>query len=148
MRTFKVLEAHLGDKEYKPGDTRELEPNDAKTLVDLKVLEPADGGTASTDTEETVSIPQSRMDELKARFETLTNEREQALTDLDSARRDAADVAKDLDAARQDLAKLTDERDSARRDTQAAEGARDTALARVAELEAAGAAKPNNKAAR
>lgn len=54
MKTYKVLERHIGEnaqEPYKPGDTRELSAADAKALVDLGLLqevedEPADAKAA------------------------------------------------------------------------------------------------------
>lgn len=36
--TYDVKREHFGDKQYVNGDTRELEPNEAKRLVELGVL--------------------------------------------------------------------------------------------------------------
>lgn len=37
--TYDVKREHLGDKAYVTGDTRDLDPNDAKHLIELGVLE-------------------------------------------------------------------------------------------------------------
>lgn len=42
MKTYKVLEKHIGENPhdpYEPGDTREMSAVDAKTLLDLKLIE-------------------------------------------------------------------------------------------------------------
>lgn len=46
MQKFKVKWAHLGDRAYKAGDTREANPNAVKHLVKSGILEPMtdDGG--------------------------------------------------------------------------------------------------------
>jgi len=36
--TYDVKREHFGDKQYVTGDTRELDPNEAKRLVELGVL--------------------------------------------------------------------------------------------------------------
>ena len=36
--TYDVKREHYGDKAYATGDTRELDPNEAKRLIDLGVL--------------------------------------------------------------------------------------------------------------
>jgi len=48
-KTYRVLRQLDGDKQYLPGDTRELSPADAKHLVDLGALVEIDGAAADYD---------------------------------------------------------------------------------------------------
>lgn len=43
MQTYKVLRRHDGDKEYHEGDTRSLSKSEAAHLIELGVLEEAEG---------------------------------------------------------------------------------------------------------
>lgn len=100
MKKFEVLETHLGDKLYKPGDpetgTRMAEPDEVRHLVDLGVLKPIGGDDDTAQAGGDANAKGSAEDaaliaDLRAQIASLTTER-------DDARQDAAELANKLAA--------------------------------------------------
>lgn len=101
MKTYKVLEAHQGDKMYLPGDpetgTRIADPNDVEHLVRLGLLEEA--GDAPDAPPEPITDPV----ELRQQVETLTQERDDARRELSVLREEHDATLADLTAARSQI---------------------------------------------
>lgn len=101
MKKFEVLEAHLGDQFYKPGDPetgfRNAEPNEVQHLVDLGLLKlvgdaddadgkPEDGlsAQAATSPEDAATIAQ-----LRNELEAVSKERDDVRTELEALKKKA-----------------------------------------------------------
>lgn len=103
MKKFEVLEAHLGDQFYKPGDPetgfRNADPNEVQHLVDLGLLklvgdaEEADGKPALDDglNAQPVTNPEDAktIADLRQQVETLAAERDAARTEVEALKKKA-----------------------------------------------------------
>lgn len=150
MKKYKVLEAHQGDKFYKPGDpetgTRIADENAVDHLVKLGLLEEIGDAVIEQSTADDAS---ESVANLKAQVLTLTQERDDARTDLaalgtiERAMQDAATalreqfetVTEERDSLKGQLVTVSDERDSLKGQLAAVTDERDAQGVRIVTLE-------------
>lgn len=152
MKKYKVLEAHQGDKFYKPGDpetgTRIADPNAVGHLVTLGLLEEIGDVVADEPFKEEAG---ASVDDLRAQVVALTQERDDACRDLEAFGTNERAMQSAATALREQFEAMTDERDGLREQLATVTGERDAHAQRVTGLEgelAAAKAAPPARTAR
>lgn len=94
MKTYKVLEAHQGDRAYAVGDTRIADPNVVGHLVGLGLLEEGD---------DVADEPAARdpLADATVQIDALTGERDDARAELGALRAELAAAHAEISLARE-----------------------------------------------